>query len=209
MANNVHTLAHDLPVLGRFDEFLKRGDAVTMLWSTGYEAAEGAINDQRRWLKRDQEMALLLPSLARDLAALQRQATRTEIVDALLPLNVLPSGKGAPANAGSVLAQRVAAREPSFGAVNIAALRVLDTATWYPVPSVLLEALDLAETTLGSIDHAIQKIPTWRDEVAGALAEAEQMQAIHSQRRAAQLARDNIAKRLADEADGTETADRR
>jgi hypothetical protein len=92
MANNVHTLATDLPVLGRFDEFLKRGNAAINLWRSGYEAEEGAVPAQRSWLKRDQDLALLLPSLARDLAALERQATRTEIVDALLPLNVLPAG---------------------------------------------------------------------------------------------------------------------
>jgi hypothetical protein len=188
MANNIHTLAHDLPVLGRFDEFLKRGDAVTKLWRTGHEAVEGAIGAQRGWLKRDQELALLLPSLARDLAPLLRQATRTQIVDALLPLNILPSGKGAPANGNSVLAQRVAAREPSFGAVNIAALQVLDQATWYPVPSVVLAALEDASQRLSWIGHAIEKIPSWREQVAGALAEAEHRQSIDSQRRAAQLA---------------------
>jgi hypothetical protein len=188
MAGNIHALAHDLPVLGRFDEFMKRGDAVTRLWRTGYEAGEGAISAQRGWLERDQELALLLPSLARDLAALQRQATRTEIVDALLPLNVLPSGKGAPANTNSVLAQRVAAREPSFGAINIAALKVLDEATWYPVPSVVLAALDDASQRLAWIGHAIEKIPSWREQIASALAEAEHRQSIDSQRRAAQLA---------------------
>jgi hypothetical protein len=185
---NVHTLANDLPVLGRFDEFLKRGDAVSKLWRTGYEAEQGVLDAQRAWLKRDQELALLLPSLARDLAALQRQATRTEIVDALLPLNVLPTGKGAPANGNSVLAQRVAAREPSFGAINIAALRVLDEATWHPVPSVLLAALEDATRTLFWIGHAIEKLPAWREQVASALAEAEHRQSIDSQRRAAQIA---------------------
>jgi hypothetical protein len=184
---NVHTLASDLPVLGRFDELMKRSDAVESLWRTGYETTEGSIDAQRAWLKRDQELTLLLPSLARDLAALQRQATRTEIVDALLPLSVLPSSKGSPSNGNSILAQRVAAREPSFGAVNIAALAVLDRSQWYPVPAVVLTALEEASQRLGWISHAIEKIPSWREQVAVALAESERRQALMSQRRAAQL----------------------
>lgn len=184
----IHNLSTDLPVLGRFDEFLKRGESVARLWRSGYHAEEGGMEAARAWLKRDQHLTLLLPSLDRDLAVLQRKATRTDIVDALSPLGVLPKNRDAPPNVASVLAQRVASREPTFGAINIAALQVLDNAKWYPLPVDLLTALDEANKRLASIRHAIDKIPSWRERVVEALAEAERSQAFQSKRRAAQIA---------------------
>lgn len=183
--NDIGDLSDGLPVLSRYDQFRKRAAAVRKLWGDAVEIERASIGEQRLWLQRHEAATSLIASLSRDLALLQRKATRSQIVDALLPLNDLP--KATP-GAKNILAQRVGAQEPTIGAVNLAALMVLDTEEWFPPPAKMLRALEAAEQSLKSIELALQCMPRSYRHAVDALAESERSELFEIERRTARIA---------------------
>lgn len=185
--SSVHQLSSDLPALGRFDQFRKRARLVNDLRSDAINVERSSLEAQQSWLQRHEAIAPLVASLTRDLAILQRSATRTEIVDALVQLDALPSSKSAGAGAKAMMAHRIGAQEPTFGGINLAVLDVIDREDWLPAPSKVIRALADAEVSLSNISHGLAHLPVWHRIIASALAESQRQQAFESQRQAARL----------------------
>jgi hypothetical protein len=184
----VHTLASDLPTPSKFDAFQKRARLAADLWSDIHAAEGGSLEKQRAWLIRQAALQPMLPSLARDLATIMRPATRTEIAEALTSLrDVLHASKTPSATSNRAMAERVGSQEPSYGALKIAVLRLIDTMEWFPPPVKVLAALADANYLLEHTAHVLKTLPNFHERVSAALAEAERQQAFDSQRRAARL----------------------
>ena len=86
------------------------------------------------------------------------------------------------------MAERIGAREPSYGAINIAVLQMIDGLEWYPPPGKALAALADATSLLNSVTKYIDGVSHWHTRVTQALAENERQQAFESQRHAARIA---------------------
>jgi hypothetical protein len=179
IVGEVHTLASDLPVPTKFDRFQKRADAAAQLWRDGYDAERGGVDAQRAWIDRHAVLAQMLPTLSRDLATILRPATRGEIAEALTALreNFHNSGKNATANSNRQMAERVGAREPSLGGINLAVLHLMDNEEWYPVTAKVIAALEAATSMLERTAYTLDRIPKLHGTMVKALAESERDQA--------------------------------
>jgi hypothetical protein len=185
---DLHVLPTDLPVLSKPDRFRKASEVAVQLWRDEYRAGEGGIKSLRAWLDRCAALQSMLPALRTELAAMERQATRSEIAAALTTLReVLPTGNRTPtAAANKMMAERVGSTEPSIGVLNFAVLRLIDTLEWFPPPAKVLDMLSETSSKLKCVAHAIERIPQQQLEVAARLVEAEREQAAYYERRAAQ-----------------------
>lgn len=177
-----------LPELGRYDLFRKRARAVQNLRISAVDVEQASLGQQQIWLQQHAAMTPMLTSLGRDLAILQRAATRSEIVDALRQLDDMPAGKQSSSGAKRMLVGRVGAQEPSLGAVNFAVLDVLDREDWFPAPAKMVKALAEAEQYLADVGLALSNMPKWNGWITVALAENERSQALAAQRQAARIA---------------------
>jgi hypothetical protein len=184
----VHTLASELPTPSKFDVLQKRARLAADLWSEIHSAEGGGLEKQRAWLARHAALQPMFPSLARDLATIMRPATKTEIAEALTSLrDSLHASKTATATSNRAMAERVGSQEPSYGAVRIAVLKLIDTLEWFPPPVKVLTALADAKYLLEHTVDVLNSLPKFHDRVAIALAESERQQAFESQRRGARL----------------------
>jgi hypothetical protein len=171
----LHRLSADLPILSRPDKFRKLADAARQLWRDSYDASAGGLTTQRAWLERHASLAPMLPSLREELDAIQRLATRSEIADALSTMREVLKTGNRPPTAGSnrILAERVGAAEPTIGALNFAALHLIDTVEWWPAPAVVLTALAAAADRLRWIGTALDGLPDQAARMRNQLADSE------------------------------------
>jgi hypothetical protein len=145
----------------------------------------GDVKSQRR-LVADIEAAMeTLPALKQQLASIMRQATKKELADNLSVLRIaFPNAKAAGDGFSRVLIERVAAKQPHYGALDWAVRQLIDHSNFMPTIAETLQALASAQERVDFAQVLSTRLPALRDEMAGRLAETQREEAAYPKRRA-------------------------
>lgn len=106
------------------------------------------------------------PALAKQLESLQRPATKQELADHISVLRIGFSNAKTVEGFSRVLIERIAARQPRFGAINWAVRRLIDYDEFAPTIAKVVKALAAAQADIDAAQAHVARLPRLRDEIA-------------------------------------------
>lgn len=129
------------------------------------------------------------PELERQLNVISPPATKKQLADHLSVLRIaFPNAKAAGDGFSRILIERVAAKQPSIGALDWAMRQLIDHSNFMPSIAETLEALVAAQSQIDTAKMFTAKLPKLSREISERVAEAERDEARGAERRAAKLA---------------------
>ncbi|MFT4116533.1 hypothetical protein [Bradyrhizobium sp.] len=146
-AEITHLSQAALPAPSELERIELRANAIKDLFGRFY--TENSLPALRR-LAVDVDRALQdAAGLSTQLAAILRPATKKELADHLSVLRIaFPTAKAAGDGFSRVLIERVAAHTPSFGQLDWATRRLIDTSQFLPSVAEVLQALAAARQSI-------------------------------------------------------------
>jgi hypothetical protein len=112
------------------------------------------------------------PTLQSQIDAIQRLATKKELADRLSVLRIsFPTAKAAGDGFSRVLIERVAAKQPRFGAIDWATRYLIDHSSFLPSIAEVLQALASAQDSIDTARMYVERLPRLRHEIADRIAD--------------------------------------
>jgi hypothetical protein len=148
----------------------------------------GSATELRSLATGIESMLAMRPDFQQQITSIDRPATKKELADHLSVLRIaFPNAKAAGDGFSRILVERVAAQQPSLGALDWAIRQLIDHSNFMPSIAETLAAIMVAQSHIDSAKMFAAKLPKLSREISDRVAEAERDEARDAERRAARI----------------------